>query len=133
MPTITPRTVAGPETTQIFDGTHRHGHTDRAGIERLQSGTYLVVDSEEQVEVHRLEPGITHIGRGVSSDIRVEDHTVSARHAIVTTSDDGGVRLLDDRSTNGTFVNDARIVSQDLKSGDRIAVGKMALSFLVVR
>lgn len=132
MPTITPRTAAGPETTQIFDGTHRHGQVDRAGIERLNPGSYLVVDSQEQVEVHRLEAGIIHIGRAVSSEIRIEDHTVSSRHAIVSTSDDG-VRLLDDRSTNGTFVNGARIVSQDLQSGDRIAIGKVGLSFLVVR
>lgn len=130
MPTFTPRTAA-PETTQIFDGSHRHGQVDRAGIERLQPGSYLVVD-EEQVEVHRLEAGIIHIGRAVSSDIRIEDHTVSSRHAIVSTSDDG-VRLLDDRSTNGTFVNDQRVVSQDLATGDRIAIGRVALSFLVVR
>ena len=47
---------------------------------------------------------ITHIGRGLIADVRLEDPHVSRRHAIVALRGEG-VRVLDDRSTTGTFVN----------------------------
>ena len=43
-----------------------------------------------------------------------------------------GVRLLDDRSLNGVFVNGARIDGRALQDGDEIIVGRYRLSFLRV-
>jgi pSer/pThr/pTyr-binding forkhead associated (FHA) protein len=46
---------------------------------------------------------------------------------LVTESE--GVRLLDDRSLNGVFVNEERIVSRLLVDGDEIVIGRYRLRF----
>ncbi len=54
----------------------------------------------------------TRIGRSLAADVRFDDPTVSRRHALIVRHPDG-VRLLDDRSLNGVFVNGARVDGQD--------------------
>ena len=44
-----------------------------------------------------------------------------------------GVRLLDDRSLNGVFVNGARVDGKTLQDGDEIIVGRYRLAFVSVR
>ena len=41
-----------------------------------------------------------------------------------------GARLLDDRSSNGTFVNGRRIVQADLHNGDVLVLGRVVLRYL---
>ena len=53
----------------------------------------------------------TRIGRSLAADVRFDDPTVSRRHALIVRQPDG-VRLLDDRSLNGVFVNGARVDGQ---------------------
>jgi pSer/pThr/pTyr-binding forkhead associated (FHA) protein len=71
----------------------------------------------------------TRIGRSLAADVRFDDPTVSRRHALIVRQPDG-VRVLDDRSLNGVFVNGARIEGKVLKDGDEIIVGRYRLSFL---
>jgi hypothetical protein len=66
-------------------------------------------DGDGDGEAFALEDEVTHIGRGMTADLRLDDHTVSARHAIVVARA-AGLRILDDRSTNGTAVNGRRVV-----------------------
>ena len=73
----------------------------------------------------------TRIGRSLVADVRFDDPTVSRRHALIVRQPDG-VRVLDDRSLNGVFVNGARIEGRALKDGDEILVGRYRLSFLSV-
>ncbi len=61
--------------------------------------------------------------------MRFDDPTVSRRHALIVRQPDG-VRVLDDRSLNGVFVNGARVEGKALKDGDEIIVGRYRLSFL---
>jgi len=68
------------------------------------------------------------IGRSLSAELRFEDPTVSRRHAVLLVEDDG-VRVLDDRSLNGVFVNGDRIVSHVLAEGDEIVIGRYRLRF----
>ena len=49
----------------------------------------------------RLDP----IGRSGGADVRLDDPTVSRRHALGRFTDDGDLRALDDRSLNGLLVN----------------------------
>ena len=49
----------------------------------------------------------TRIGRSLAADVRFDDPTVSRRHALIVRQADG-VRVLDDRSLNGVFVNGER-------------------------
>ena len=64
------------------------------------------------------------VGRGVENAIRLDDdHTVSNRHATLDSRADG-LWVEDAGSTNGTFVNGARVTSARLlQPGDVIRVG----------
>ena len=71
----------------------------------------------------------TRIGRSLAADIRFDDPTVSRRHALIVRQPDG-VRVLDDRSLNGVFVNGERVEWSTLSDGDEIIVGRYRLHFV---
>ena len=73
----------------------------------------------------------TRIGRSLAADVRFDDPTVSRRHALIVRQADG-VRVLDDRSLNGVFVNGERVEWRTLEDGDEIVVGRYRLHFLDV-
>jgi hypothetical protein len=67
------------------------------------------------------------LGRGTDVDLRVDDAGVSRRHAELRRDADGTVSVVDLASTNGTFVNDARVGQQALVDGDTIRVGETSM------
>ena len=73
----------------------------------------------------------TRVGRSLAADIRFDDPTVSRRHALIVRGPDG-VRILDDRSLNGVFVNGERVEWSTLQDGDEIIVGCHSLRFVSV-
>jgi hypothetical protein len=94
-----------------------------------QPGDYLCWEEGGQIHTAPLSREWTRIGRSLAADVRFDDPTVSRRHALIVRHPDG-VRLLDDRSLNGVFVNGARVDGRVLKDGDEIIVGRYRLSFL---
>jgi pSer/pThr/pTyr-binding forkhead associated (FHA) protein len=72
------------------------------------------------------------IGRHPDSDIRLEDVTVSRRHAQLRIAD-GSYTVADLGSLNGTYVNQERIESVALEDGDEIQIGKFRLMLRVGR
>lgn len=67
------------------------------------------------------------IGRAPGSDILLSDPSVSARHAKLLIGD-GGTRIIDLRSKNGTTVNNRRILDNEqpwLQSMDRLTFGRI--------
>lgn len=76
-----------------------------------------------------LNPGVTTVGRHPESDIFLDDVTVS-RHHCRFIMENGTLSVEDSGSTNGTYVNDARVDSQELKAADEVLVGRFR--FLVV-
>jgi predicted nucleic acid-binding Zn-ribbon protein len=96
-----------------------------------QPGEYLVYEESGEWRTVALTREWTRIGRSLAADVRFDDPTVSRRHALIVRQPDG-VRVLDDRSLNGVFVNGARIDGQTLADGDEILVGRYRLSFLSV-
>ena len=70
------------------------------------------------------------LGRGEDCDIRIQDNSVSRRHAKVEPTPDGFF-VADHQSTNGTFVNDKQLESSwMLKDGDYVRVGNCIYRFL---
>jgi diguanylate cyclase (GGDEF)-like protein len=69
------------------------------------------------------------IGRGNDCDIRINDHSVSRRHARVQPGADG-YYAVDLQSTNGTFVNDVPASICKLKDGDYLRVGNCIYRYL---
>jgi hypothetical protein len=68
---------------------------------------------------------------GLSADLHLDEKSVSRRHAMLVERPTGA-RLLDDRSSNGTFVNGRRIVQADLHNGDVIVLGRVVLRYLEI-
>ena len=65
------------------------------------------------------------VGRAVTSDVPIYDPTISRKHAEITAAA-GAVRIKDLGSSNGTFLNGARITEGDAVSNDVITFGKVA-------
>ena len=93
-------------------------------------GEHLGWHDGSEVRVIALEREWTRVGRSLAADVRFDDPTVSRRHALIVRQPDG-VRVLDDRSLNGVFVNGERVEWRALRDGDEIVVGRYRLHFLV--
>ena len=79
----------------------------------------------------RFDKSIIAIGRHPINDLRFDaerDLDVSSRHAELRAVESKYV-LVDLGSTNGTFVNGERITSEHLQDGDRVTVGRTAITF----
>ena len=93
------------------------------------------------VVIYTAEPGLlgkrfvldkspTRVGRGADSAIVLEGDSVSRRHAHFERRA-GAWYVVDDGSTNGTYVNEEQISREQLLvNGDRIKVGPSILKFL---
>lgn len=75
-----------------------------------------------------LDKDVVSCGRNPSSDIFLDDVTVSRRHAEIRRKQ-VAFSLEDVGSLNGTFVNRRRVESSPLASGDEIQIGKFKMVF----
>jgi hypothetical protein len=99
-----------------------------ARAQATEPGAYLAyLGSESKPAVFRLPEGWTRIGRSTTADLRLDDPTVSRRHALVVRTEDGDLRALDDRSLNGLFVNGKRVEWTPLSDGDELEIGRYRL------
>jgi pSer/pThr/pTyr-binding forkhead associated (FHA) protein len=131
--TSLPETAADARTT-VLDALPRVSFRDRShGVDasRPDPGKYLEVDDGDERLLLPLRPGTTHVGRSFAADVVLEDMSVSRRHAIVYQRS-ASVRILDDRSANGTFVNGRRVTEAELGDGDVVVLGRVVLTYRVV-
>jgi hypothetical protein len=92
-------------------------------------GRYLAVEVDDELVVLPLEKPLTGLGRGLGCAIHFDDSSLSRRHAMII--DRGGaVLLVDDRSTNGTWLNGERVTEAVLRHGDTIVLGAVRLDYL---
>jgi pSer/pThr/pTyr-binding forkhead associated (FHA) protein len=104
------------------------------GVEGLPSDSALLVVKRgpNAGSQFRLDQPVTSVGRDPSSDIVLDDVTVSRRHAELR-RDRGEIRVTDAGSLNGTYVNREAVDSRVLAAGDEIQIGKFRLVFLTTR
>ncbi len=117
------------EASDTIDPRERVAWLGDARMRIDQAGDYIVFEDQGDTTLVALEAGWTRIGRSLAADIRFDDPTVSRRHALIERQPDG-VRVLDDRSLNGVFVNGERVESRILDDEDEIVIGRYRLSFL---
>ena len=109
-----------------------HRTRSRAVTQRLASrGPHLAVGQGPQTRLIALEDKITHVGRGLTADVRIEDQGVSRTHAIIVRHG-RHARILDNRSSNGTYLNGRRVVATNLHNGDVIWIGPVALQYVEI-
>jgi len=94
-------------------------------------GPHLAFGEREQMRLLRVDRDITHIGRSPGAAVRIDEYRVSRDHAILVRHG-RFFRLLDNRSSNGTYVNGRRIVAVGIASGDLIEIGPVRVRFVEV-
>jgi pSer/pThr/pTyr-binding forkhead associated (FHA) protein len=101
----------------------------RAG---LPAGSRRLVYRNDEGEVRSfdVDRGWTRIGRSVAADIRLDDTSVSRRHALIVSEPNESLRVLDDRSLNGVFVNGDSVEWGKLADGDELSIGRFRLFVL---
>jgi pSer/pThr/pTyr-binding forkhead associated (FHA) protein len=78
-------------------------------------------------QLHVLSPGTLILGRDPDLDIPLPwEPTVSRRHLRLTVTS-SEVTVTDLGSSNGTFVNEQRVTTSALRSGDRLQLGQCVL------
>ena len=68
------------------------------------------------------------VGRAEGNTVRLNDGSVSSRHAILTFTEDN-YTIKDLNSTNGTRVNGTKIVQQKLQRGDTLHIGNLQFQY----
>jgi pSer/pThr/pTyr-binding forkhead associated (FHA) protein len=118
--------------TDVLDALPRVSFRERRqavpSTERPDPGRYLELDDGDERVLLPLRAGTTHVGRSFAADVRLDDQSVSRRHAIIHQRP-GGSRILDDRSANGTFVNGRRVTEAELADGDVVVLGRVVLTY----
>ena len=137
-PTPPPR--QGEPTTMRFRGVPEGGEfveveggltsADHATIQALRPGTALLVVMRGPNNGARflLDDESVSAGRHPDSDIFLDDVTVSRRHAVFV-REDGGYRVRDVGSLNGTYVNRSLVDEAVLRAGDEVQIGKFRLTY----
>jgi len=103
-----------------------------AASERRRRATLEVLDPARTTlsagEQIALYDGVS-LGRDAASDVRLDEDSVSARHALVR-FESGRWWVEDLGSTNGTFINEARVTGRaPLRDGDALQVGRVTGRF----
>ena len=108
----------------------------RAGCRRRASGTPAPATASPcrtttaRSAIFRIERGWTRIGRSPTADLRLDDPSVSRRHALIVAEPGKTLRVLDDRSLNGVFVNGETVEWGPLRDGDELTIGRFSLYVL---
>ena len=88
---------------------------------------YLLVIAGAQIgELHKLSNVRTVLGRSPTAALRLVDDGVSREHAELVV-EGGHLSVCDLGSTNGTFVNGARVERRGLGDGDKLSIGNATL------
>lgn len=125
--------VRGTDPTAIFRPGDLYSTLRKDALGQLEgfSGWGLLVERGSQAgRAYPLPEGTTRVGRHLQSGILLDDITVSRWHCVLTVEGDR-LAVEDEGSTNGTYVNGARMEVSTLHPGDTLMVGRFHL--VVVR
>jgi hypothetical protein len=124
------RREQGPQGTQVFSRDEVNqlideAHTDHASAPRAElTGISVSVSGQS----YALSAARLIVGRSERCDLHIDDPSVSSEHARLVRDADGW-RVVNLLSTNGTFVNEQKVSSSPLESGDRIRFGGVEFKF----
>jgi hypothetical protein len=127
----------------IFEQMQDHGQTAELAIPSIAPGSDWLAMAREMlprpgrylawrgddgdIQVQPIAPGWTRIGRSAAADIRLDDPSVSRRHALIVSELPDSLRILDDRSLNGVFLNGEIVEWARVEDGDEVAIGRFRL------
>ena len=86
-----------------------------------------VDDATAEQTFRILAGGVRTLGRATGADFILDAPLVSRVHCRLTALPDGTLEVQDLESTNGTFINGARVEAGRLSPGDRLGIGRVEL------
>ena len=124
--------ISVPEVDTTSDAPPGLNADQQRAVDALPEGCALLVVQRGPNAGARflLDADRTTAGRQPSSDIFLDDVTVSRKHAVFSRGEDG-FTVRDVGSLNGTYVNGERIDAVLLRTGDEVQIGKFRLVFYV--
>ena len=99
------------------------------GIGAVQARLEVVAGELSPRSVYHADHRGLSIGRGEDQDLVLFDAMASRRHARLHWLD-GAWRIVDETSSNGVFLNGARVSDAVLRDGDRIRIGDAEFRFM---
>ena len=84
---------------------------------------FEIYKGDQLVREELLAQSPIKIGKLASSDLRLDDETVSRMHGVIEATGPGDVHVVDLGSTRGTTVNGERVTKARLQSGDEVMFG----------
>jgi two-component system NtrC family sensor kinase len=88
----------------------------------------FVIKGRDQGKRFELTDRVLGVGRDRTNPIQLNDAEVSRRHAELR-SDEGGFSIVDLNSANGTYVNFERVAHTELRSGDKLQLGRTLMLY----
>jgi diguanylate cyclase (GGDEF)-like protein len=99
------------------------------GPRKPKDACLVVIYGQDLGRKYNIAGGEITIGRATTNDICLSQDAVSRTHARIIVEDDG-IRIRDNESTNGTYVNDNKVHEAYLHDGDLLKVGRSIFKFL---
>jgi hypothetical protein len=94
-------------------------------------GWLVPINGPQQFQTFKLFAGVTKVGNTHGAHIVINDGFMSGEHAHIAMSPNG-FTLIDNGSTNGTFVNERRVQRHELIDNDVIKFGKTDCKFKTI-
>lgn len=103
---------------------------DQQAVDALPKGSALLIVQRGPNSGARflLDQEVTSAGRSATSDIFLDDVTVSRKHCQFK-AQDGRHVVRDSGALNGTYVNRERVDQAFLSAGDEVQIGKYRLTY----
>lgn len=104
-------------------------HNAVAAIRGISVPRLIVIKGTDEGKQFQLTEAAYSIGRDAGNAVRLTDTEVSRRHAEFLRTEEGGYRLVDVGSANGSFVNNQPAKDVVLQAGDQVRIGQTILVY----
>lgn len=128
---ITPELVQTTFNALQWEPPRKAASNDADGQARETRASRLVLEYDRGLEIP-IDKEILTIGRASDNDLCIRDLRVSRYHARLIQTEQG-LRVEDLKSTNGVYVNEARVDNRLLADGDTIAIDQNCIRLILAR
>ena len=120
--------------TKAAEGKYSSEEKTKLLNEELPTLAYLIIKKGSRVGLEfPLKEGMNTLGRKADNTIVIDDPAISSFHSKIWQNKNGSFVINDLATTNGTFVNNQKIIQQELKGQDEITVGQTVLTFMQIK
>lgn len=97
----------------------------------MATARLIILNGAQKGDELELQRGSNFLGRAEANDFVLNDVTVSARHCEITVTD-FSVRVRDLGSTNGTWIDNRRVLDAEIRNGQVLMLGSMEMRLSVL-